>query len=250
MNNLDLKISSTPPTINGNFEEIKKELEQQLKQFDLIVDADSIKVAKKMATSINKASGQIDTLRKEEVAKLLTPIKDFEEEAKTLTALCQESRQKLLSQVKVFEDEQRVECKRLLDLELVATYEKYGVKEEFQTITVADLAIISNLNKTGIAKKAITAIDERVLEAKRFQEKIDLRLLTLEAICFKGGLLAPLTRENINHFLMEKDDEIYLEKLTKLITNEVTRIELMNERIREKETTAAVAKVAPPVAQV
>ena len=250
MKSLDLKISSTLPVVKGNFDEIKKELALQLKKFDLVVEAEDIAVAKKMATAINKLSGQIDTLRKNEVKKLSAPIKSFESEAKELVSLCQNSRQNLLKQVKVFEDKERSRAKELLDSELKATYAKYGVRAEFQTIKIEDLTILSNLNKSGLAKKAITAIDERVIEAKQFQEKIDTRLLTLEAICFKGGLKAPLTRENINHFLLEKDDSVYLDKLTSMIKNELDRFEKMRVREEAKKVVPPTQKSAQQVVQV
>jgi len=244
---INLKITSSLPAISGNFEEIKQLLSEELKQFDLIVDANSVKVAKAMATKINKLSGRIDALRKEEVVKLSAPIDKFEAQMKSLKIDCEASRQKLLSQVKVFDDKERAECKKRLDKELTVTYKKYDVKEEFQTVQIADLAIISNLNKSGLAKKAVRAVDERVLEVKQFQEMISTRLLTLEVICLKGGLSVILTRENINHFLMEKDEDKYLKKLVKLIQNEVSRLELANEQKREQQTIKEIAKIVPPI---
>lgn len=235
MNDLVIDVKTELPIISSNFDAAKSQLSNILKEYDLIVDKNSVKTAKKMATELNKMSKQIDTVRKEKVSELSAPIKEFETEAKSLSNLCQESRQKLLSQVKVFEDKQRAECKRLLDMELIVTYKKYGVREEFQTVETDDLAIISNLNKGGLVKKAVDAVDKRVLKAKEFQEKIDKRLMTLETICFKGGLQAPLTRENINHFLMEEDDNIYLEKLVSLIQNEIARLDAMKKR-EEKQT--------------
>lgn len=231
----NINISSTLPIINGNFEEIKKELKNQLNQFDLIVDEDSIKTAKSMATQVNKMSKTIDTIRKEEVTKLSAPIKEFEIKAKELSSLCQTSRQKLLLQVKVFEDKQREECKHLLVLELEASYHKHEIKKEFQSVEIDDLAIISNLNKSGLAKKALTTIDQRVLEAKRFQDKIDTRLLTLEGASLSAGLKSSLNRENINHFLMEIDDSFYEQKLNSMIENELSRQEAMEKKIIEDE---------------
>lgn len=244
MKNLEISVQAQMPVIKTNLNSAKTQLLNILKEYDLLIDADSVKVAKKMATEINKTSKQISTLRKEKVAEMSAPIKEFEEEAKALTALCEKSRQKLLSQVKVYEDEQRVECQRLLDIELEATYNKYGVTAEFQLVESSDLAIISNLNKSGLAKKAVDAIDERVLKAKEFQEKIGKRLMTLEAICFKGGLQAPLTRENINHFLMTEDDDEYLARLVSLIENEIARINSMKEREAKISPTPK-----PPISQ-
>jgi hypothetical protein len=248
MKDLKIYVTSDLPVIKGNLEAIKQELANELKQFDLIVDEDSIKTAKAMATQINKISKDIDTLRKDEVDKLSGPIKEFETEAKLLSTMCQKSRQKLLSQVKVFEDKQRIKILQLLKVELENTYNKYDVAMDYQTVVVDDLNKISNMGKTALAKAARDAIDERVLNQKKFQDKIAERLHTLEAICFKAGLEAPLTRQNIEHFLKLESDDVYLDKLTDLIKNEVTRINLMNERKREHQTTKAVEEVTTPVA--
>ena len=42
MKELDIKVSATLPVIKGNFVEIRGHLIAELKQYDLIVDADSI----------------------------------------------------------------------------------------------------------------------------------------------------------------------------------------------------------------
>jgi hypothetical protein len=225
-------ISSTLPIIKGNFEEIKNELQQQLKQFDLVVDTNSVKTAKKMATQINKLSKEIDDKRKQIVKELSAPIKDFEAKMKELKILCQESRTNLLLQVKKYDDVKLDEVKKLLEVELQNRYAHYEIAKEFQTVRFDDLIIVSNLTSGGaLAKKARDTIDERVSEVKKLQEKINTRLLTLEAICFKGGLQAPLTRKNIESFLYEESDDIYLEKLTSLIANEVNRMQEMEARI-------------------
>ena len=246
MKEMTISISSTLPTINGNFKEIKTELMEQLKQFDLIVDVDSVKTAKAMATQINKLSGKIDKKRKQIVEELSAPIKEFETMMEELKTLCQDSRQNLLSQVKVYDQKKIDEVKKLLEEELQNKYIHYGVKEEFQSVKTDDLVILSHLTPGGsLAKKARDIIDEKVNKVKKFQEKIDTRLLTLETICFKGGLVAPLTRENINHFLMIESDDEYLEQLTSLIANEVTRMQNAKELEERIKTTQNVVQSRP-----
>lgn len=230
----EIIISSTLPTISGNFEEIQNELVANLKQYDLIVNQDSVKTAKKMATAINAISKNIDAKRIATVKELKAPIAEFENKAKALTTLCQESRSKLLTQVKKFEVASKEECLTLLHKLLDATYTKYGVHKEFQTITVDDLALVSNRNKTGLAKKAKDVLEARVLEAKQFQDKVDTRLLTLEGNCYKAGLQAPLNQENIKHFLYEQSDDVYFKKLSSLIESEVTRLREMKEKIEQE----------------
>jgi hypothetical protein len=240
-----LVVSSTLPIVSANFKEIKSGLAEQLKQFDLIVDEDSVKTAKSMATQINKMSKEIDDLRKKEIEKLSAPLREFEDKIKELKNLCQKSRQNLLSQVKIYDEKRLTQVKELLLTELQSRYDHYGVKQEFQSVKIEDLAILSNLNSGGsLAKKARDAIDERVNDVKKLQEKINTRLLTLGEICFKGGLNAPLTRENINHFLFVESDDKYLDKLVSLIDNELKRsLESEKRRARAGENAAASAVV-------
>ena len=87
-----------------------------------------------------------------------------------------------------------------------------------------------------MSKKARDEVEARVFEKKQFQEKIDTRLLTLDTICIECGLNVPLTRGNINHFLMETDDDIYLQKLVSLINNEISRLNKAEELKRVQET--------------
>lgn len=231
---LDLEVNSTLPVINGNFEAVKTQLESGLKKYDLVVDEDSVKTAKAMATEINKLSGQIKAVVKAEADRLSAPIDDLRAKGNELINLCQTSRQKLLDQTVIFENKTKAECLTLLQKELQTQYSKHGVNAEFQTVPVEDLAIISNKTKTGLAKKAVDAVCDRVFEAKKFQEKIEYRLTTLMGVCLDKGLKVSFTRENINHFLMANDDSTYDAKLNSLIANELTRQKVIEEKARQE----------------
>jgi len=245
-----LTLSSTLPTVSGNFEEVKAELQKHLNQFNLIVDEESVKIAKSMATQINKLSKEIDNLRKKEIEKLSVPLKEFEAKMKELKNLCQDSRQNLLSQVKVYDEKRLTQVRKLLLAELQNAYIHYGVKKEFQTLKIDDMIMLTNLTKGGaLTKKAKDAINEKVSTVKKFQEKINTRLLTLGEICFRGGLDTPLTRENINHFLFVESDDEYLDKLVSLINNELQRLlesEKRRERMAENAAASAVVTQNPP----
>ena len=162
-----LTVQAVPAQINSNFDAMSQQLENALKQYDLIVDVDSVKTAKTMSTQINKIKAEIVAKRKQIVSELSAPLKEFELEAKKLETLCESSRQKLQQQVKVFEDKKRKECLRLLDMELIVNYQHLGIREEFQTVAVDDLAIISNMTKSNepsLTKKAYVEIESRVFK--------------------------------------------------------------------------------------
>jgi len=240
--NLDVNIDIKLPVITDNFNIVKTQLVDGLTKYDLIVDEDSVKTAKSMVTDINKLKKTIDDLRKSKVKDMSEPIKEFETKAKELTTLCEESKQKLLTQVKVFEDELREKC-----LDLVTDYKnemekKYGNKEGFEIEIPFDLAIVSNLTKTGISKKARDEIEERVLSAKNFQDKIEKRLLSLSSFCLKNGLTVALNREHINHFLMINDESKYEFNLLNLIQSELKREEQMRLKVKKESMTKVVAQ--------
>lgn len=244
---LIIDVKTTLPIINSNFEFIKEKLTNGLKKYDVTVDEDGVKEAKSMATEINKLSNQIDTLRKEKVNELYAPIKNFELKAKELVQLCQKSRANLLEQIELFDNRKREECLRLLRIELSTQYERFSVRADFQNVKIEDLALISNLNKTGLAKKAVDTVSDRVLLAKRFQEKIDHRVLSLDGSCFKNGLAAPLTVDHIKHFLMLDNDEQYERELNLLIKRELTRQEQIKKTIIEQNEIEAKVEQPQPL---
>jgi len=202
----EVVVSSSLPSIDGNFEEVKNELQKQLGQFDLIVDEDSVRTAKSMATQINKLSQKIATQRKAIVAEMMAPIKSFEAKMKELEALCQSSRQNLLSQVKVYDNKRLSLVQELLEKELQSKCKHYGITKEFQTLKIDDLVMLGSLTKGGaLTKKAKDTIDERVM----------------------------------------KQNE-YLDKLTSLIKNELQRLKESEARRIKAAQDAVVSKVVTP----
>ena len=250
----ELQITATLPTFQGNFEEVKIKLSEGLKLYEIGVTADNLKDANAMATELNKLSGELDKLRKEKVKEVSAPIKEFEDKVKELVSMCQDSRQKILEQVKVFEDEERAKCLELLKKEASEIWEKLGIREEFSKPRISDLAILSNLTATGnLVAKAKNEVWDRINAVKSLQDKSDMRLLQLENASYKAGLKSPLTKVNIERFLLEADEEVYQKRLDELIQNELKRQTEIEERIKrelEKQATAIqeVAKAALPEA--
>ena len=236
--NIQMKL----PVIESNFELFKKQLKENLKKYSFIVDEDSIKVARAMATEINGISNHISELKKQKIQELSVPIEAFRVQCDGLVALCKKSRADLLDQVRVFEDKEKALVKRFLQEDLKTFYEKFGVNSEFQTVKFDDLIVAGNKAKLGLKGKAKGQLEARVLECKRFQEKIELRLTTLEGTCYKRGLDAPLVRKNIESFLKEVDDSKYDEKLFSLIKSEIGRLAQMKAKIEHNAQVEAEAK--------
>ena len=237
-----IKINATLPTFQGNFEEVKIKLKEGLKLYEIGVTADNLKDANAMATELNKLSGELDKLRKEKVKEVSAPIKEFEDKVKELVGMCQDSRQKILEQVKVFEDAERAKCLELLKNEASEIWAKLGIRDEFSKPQIADLAILSNLTATGnLTAKAKNEVWDRINAVKSMQDKCDMRLLQLENASLRAGLKSPLTKVNIERFLLEADEEVYQKRLGELIQNELKRQTETEARIKaEMEKTAVV----------
>lgn len=245
---LDVDVKLKLPEIESNFDIFKQQLEKKLEKFDFIVNEDSVKDANKTATGLNKISSKIAEAKKTNVDKLMGPINAFKSNCDQLITLVQDKRQGLLTQVKVFEDKERALVTRFLHEDLEKFYDKFGINAEFQTVKIDDLAIISNKAKLGLTLKAKGQLEARVLECKRLQEKIELRLVTLEGTCLKMGLEAPLVRKNIEAFLKEADDSKYEATLKSLILSEIERFAQMTIKIEQKAQQEAEANAKAQLA--
>lgn len=249
----NIQIRNTPALVEVNFDALKQRLEEQLQRYEIVVTADTVADAKKLATELNATRKVIDDRRKAEVAKASEPIKLFDEQMKELVMLCAYGRQKILDQVTHFEDETREICGGLLvDLRL-ELWQKHEVEVEFQEAQIEDLKKISNITaKQSLTKSTRDELERRVLANKAMQDLIRIRLLRLENECYTAGLKAPLQRQHVESFLFA-DKEIYEPRLAQLISVEIERQMQAEQRLRkdfekERAVAQATAPATPPPA--
>lgn len=244
----NIQIRNTPALVEVNFEALKERLEAELAHYEIVVTADTVADAKKLATELNATKKVIDDRRKAEVAKASEPIRKFDEQMKDLVIMCAAGRQKILDQVSRFEDEVRDLCGGLLVDARLALWQKHGVDVEFQSAQISDLKKTSNVTAKGnLTKAAKDEVEKRVLADKALQELTDRRLMELENRSYKAGLKAPLTRTHVESFLYESN-EIYTERLDRLIAIEIERQDQAEARLRkdlDKEQAREQAKQAP-----
>lgn len=227
-------INTTPAAIAFNYEETKAWLEQELKQYDVVVTADTLAGSKRLATELNKLAGDISKRRRAAVETVSTPIKAFEDKAKFLEKMCKEGRQKLLDQIQVFEDETRAKAKTELERFRLEEWDHHCVAEEFRRTQVEDLIKISAVTKTGkLTAASCNEIRNRVHADKQLQQQTEMRLLHLENQSYKAGLAAPLTRAHVEPFLFAPDDE-YNKRLDAMLASELEREKVAEERSRKR----------------
>lgn len=209
------------PSFTSNFAETKERVSSYLKEFEFVVTEDDCKFAKEKATELNQLADTLDKLRKSKIKEISEPIAAFDAEAKEIHALIKQTRQSLVDQYTKFDEKRKEQLRAMLATEVQNLWKLHGVEKEFQRATFEDLVILSNMTSTGkIAKKADDAITNRVLADKQLQEKISARLMVLEGESLKAGLMSPLGRHNVNHFLFADN---YDDQLKSLIAVELKR---------------------------
>ena len=229
-----INIKSQPAVVEVNFDELRDALQKELERYDVVVTADTVADAKKLATELNKTRKVIDDRRKEEVAKASEPVKAFDAQMKELVQLCQKGRQGLIEQIARFEDETKQRAAKLLREYRDGIWEEQAVRDEFKSAQVDDLAILSSLTAKGnLTSKVKEQVRGRVQADKSAQERTDRRLLELDGHSREFGLDVPIERGHVEAFLMA-DDETYLAKLDSLLNAEQDRQERAKQAERDR----------------
>ena len=237
-----ITITAEPISIKANFEAAEKYLQNELKKYDVVVTRETIKGCKTLSSDLNKIATDIDKRRKSELSVMTAPIKDFDASMKSLVTICKDGRAKITEQIKVFEDETRATIEDLLEDYLCEAWNKLCTEERFRSATIDGLIVLSSLTANGnLSAKATSAIKERCMADKQKQNETETRLLKLENECYKAGLTTTLEEVHVAAFLFETED-VYIDRLTALISAELSRQEAAEEKMRKqlkKEAQAA-----------
>lgn len=229
-----IKIDSAPARLGANFAEVRERLAAELAKYEILVTEETVGDAKKLATELNATAKTIDDRRKAEVAKVSEPIRQFDEQMKSLVTMCKDGREKILVQVKDFEDKTRALAEKLLREKRDALWDASGVDAEFRKAQYADLVMITAVTKAGnLSAKALNDLTQRVNADKALQDRTAMRLLALENASYKAGLSAPLTRDHVAGFLFA-DDAAYAAELDRIMKAELVREEEAQRRMRER----------------
>lgn len=228
-------VIATPVVITGNFDAVKQYVSDELQRYDVVVTTDTLADCKKLATQLNKMANEIKARGKaitDEAAQPITLIKD---QIAEIVQMCQAGREKLTAQVKTFEDETRKLCDQLLAACRAELWESTGVQPEFRRAQYADLVILTNVTGKGaLTAKAKQEVQARVNADKQLQDQTEKRLLMLENVCLKAGMIASLTRAHVETFLFA-DDATYQQRLDAMIESELERQRATEQRLREQQ---------------
>lgn len=220
-----IQLNATPARIEFDFEGAKNWLDAELERYEnVVVTIDSVRDDKKLAQEIRSKARDISRARIDTKKALSEPISEFEDKMKQLENSCTELADNIAEQVRSFEQVRLDNLREMLHKERSALRTKMGVGDRYFIAEFDDLVKLGSLT----AKDALTAAAKRTLEDRvrtqelDLQNKVDRRLLELENACLRAGMDAPMTRENVEAFLYD-DDEDYSKKLDLLISSELRR---------------------------
>ncbi len=214
-------------------------------RFNYLVNAENLKDVKKNTTELNKSIGVIKAKGKELVDIESQSINEFKTNIKEYMGLIEAKRLERLDDVKVYEDKTRELVKCLVIDYITDEVKNLSIRDDFRNISYDDLIIVSNINKSGesLASKCRKELDTRLMVQKSKQDRYDMRVLSLENICYKRGLEVPLDENHIQGIIFEDDETVYNLQLDTLINNELVRAEkqekMIADKIREDEEKKA-----------
>jgi len=175
----------TPPVLSLNFEELEARITDITERYTgLVVGEDDLIPIKSEMAGLNKLTRQLADARKDAVAQVSGPIKEFEGKIKGLEAKVQDTRTFLDDQVKAHVQRER-DCKRA-SVQFIIDYQK----DDFGCSDLA-IPIQENwLNKTAKEKQITAEVQAIILAHKKAEEeKAALeqakqeRIITIEAHC-------------------------------------------------------------------
>ena len=114
---LEVITTQQPGLISLNYDEIKNNLEVELKKYDVVVTEETIKEGKELKATLNKVKKKVDDERKRIKKEYCQPLDVFEKQVKDLVAMLDTGYKKIDDQIKVFEENKKVERKKEIEEE-------------------------------------------------------------------------------------------------------------------------------------
>jgi hypothetical protein len=185
MENLDLRIiKQEQPIIEINFEEIKTNLTESVKEYSsLIVTDDTLPICKTKQKELAGIRIKIDNYRKEVKKAMSKPIDEFETKCKQLIGLVEEAEKPLKEGIQVFDDKKREEKRQIALGIMKAAIEQHGLKPKYaEQLTVSD----KYTNLGAKASEVREDVEQRVFillgEQKKEEEILEIIQDTIDNI--------------------------------------------------------------------
>ena len=167
---IDIKITNEVlPIISINYDEIKANLEIEMKKYkNIIVSEETLKSCKATQKELAGLKNKIDTYRKDKKKIFSAPIVAFEEKCKELISLVESVESPIKDGIAVFDDETKKEKRKAAQDIIDKVVAKVGLTEKFANqLTVIDKYM--NLSET--VKNTTADIEQRAMTLKVEQDR-------------------------------------------------------------------------------
>lgn len=236
---IDIKITEeTLPVISINYDEIKANLEIEMKKYqNIIVTEETLKSCKATQKELAGLKNKIDTYRKDKKKIFSAPIVAFEEKCKELISLVESVESPIKDGIAVFDDETKKEKRKAAHDIIDKVVAKVGLTEKYANqLTVIDKYM--NLSET--VKNTTADIEQRAMTLKIEQDREDELLDIIKA-----------TIESENKRINQKLDIADVQRLIDLgstTTDILAEVKRQADRIYQAENPPVIEEV--PVEEV
>jgi hypothetical protein len=250
MNELKVEYKTTPALITTNIGLLREVLAKELENYDVVVTADTVTAAKKLAAELNKVKANIDAARKDLVAQASEPIKAADADMKSLMAMCTEGRSKLVDQIAEFDRARAEEARAAVEAYILKRYDEREVRVEFRTLRPEGFVKISALTAAGnLTAGAKRAIEDGISDCVAAQDRRDARVQRLASLSKISGLETPLTQADVAHILDTESEQEYDQLLNQILQREVDREAAARAKaVADQSQPKAPAEAEPPAA--
>jgi len=223
------------PVIITNYEEISKNLDEQLENYKgLVVTEETLPGCRKAQSELSSARRKIDEYRKEKKKEAEKPIKNFEKQCKELILKIEKVEKPIKDGMQVFTDKKKEE-KRKEAVEIIEKAAKdFGLEGKFKE----DLAVLDKYTNLSISKKAVKEdIETRAFALKVAQDKEKDCLETIKTVLDSENsrLIAKMEISDFQHLI----DSGFS---TAIIIDEIKK---RADRIYKQENEAQESEIIP-----
>lgn len=212
-------------------------------RFNYLVTTDNLKEVKSNNTELNASIKVIEDFGKKLIDLESEDINTFKSNIKEYCEKIESKRKARIEEIEAFESVTKLQLSNLILDYIDEQFALLNIRDEFKKVSYIDLVLISNITAKGALTKGVKdSLNMRLQICKSSQDKYDMRVLQLENICYKMGLETPLTVNHIQGIIHEENDDIYNDKLTKLINDELERVANIKAKMK-KQLEEDAAKV-------
>lgn len=230
------------PVIKINFDELKAELESNLKDYEgLVVTEETLTGCKAAAKELSSVRRKVDQYRKDKKKEAEKPIKEFESQCKTLISLIEEVEKPIKEGIQVFDDKKREENRVMAESIIAEVVESTGLNEKYgKRLTVIDKYMNLTATQKAVREDAETRAFALKVEQDRENERIDIIQGVIDSENSRIN-----TKLSMDEFRFMIDSDFSTSVILEEIKNKATKIYEAENKPKEEPQAIPEAQKVP-----